>query len=69
MSDFLLGLQWAGVAFAIFVVAMVGGLIAYAGVKLMYGQSLGGEEPGASEGDLQHFSLRALEDEFHGEGR
>ncbi|KEA07153.1 hypothetical protein [Rhizobium rhizogenes] len=69
MSDFLLGLQWAGVAFGMFVMAMVVVMIIRALGKLMYGQSLGGEEPGASEGDLQNFSLRALEDEFHGEGR
>jgi hypothetical protein len=28
-----------------------------------------GDEHGASEGDLQNFCVRAIEDEFHGEGR
>ncbi|HEY0120614.1 MAG TPA: hypothetical protein VGC14_02440 [Rhizobium sp.] len=70
MSNILLVLQYCAGAFTICLIAFVGGLIAYKLACLIYGQREDADsDQGAGEGDIRHFHLRSVEDEFHGEGR
>lgn len=69
MTWFLIGLQWAGIAFGAFM-AVIGLItLVYIGASLVYGRRSDTESAGASEGDLRNFHLGAIEDEFYREER
>ena len=55
MNWFLLGLQWAGIAFGIFMLMLIALLFAYWLGTLIYGQPPEADNAGAPEGDDRHF--------------
>ncbi|NTG07119.1 hypothetical protein [Rhizobium rhizogenes] len=63
MTWFLIGLQWAGIAFGIFVLCAIAGLIACWGFTLIYGQSVADDSVGAFEGDSRSFRVRSVDDD------
>lgn len=54
MDDALLGLQWAGIAFGIFVMALAGGVLGAWLVRLIYG-------PQVEDGDTEDSDIGAPE--------
>ena len=63
MNEVLMGLQWAGIAFGIFVLVLVVWCVLSAGAKFAYGPSKEVDNSGAPEGDTYN-SLNFLRREI-----